>query len=89
MNSPSARSLMTTMMLFAVTLSFAPWSSRTVISITMANAGTWTMIGIPATRGAVCNRPCTSGFELRSAVRYPVDSHAGIRSPNAPRKVLK
>ena len=39
MNRPSASSLITTMMLLARTLSFAPRSSSTVISITMANAG--------------------------------------------------
>ena len=69
MNSPSASSLMTTMMLFAVELSRAPRSSSHVISITMPKAGRFTSIGMPATRGAVSIRPRIAGSELSSAVR--------------------
>src|SRR5437773_4807813 len=48
MNRPSASSLITTTMLLAVTLSFTPCSSSTLISMTIANAGTWITMGMPA-----------------------------------------
>ena len=77
------------MMLLARTLSFAPRSSSHVINITMPNAGRLTRIGMPAMCGAVSSRPCISGFELSSAVRYPVVSQAGSESPNPRSSVVK
>ena len=69
MNRPSASSFTATMTLLARELSFAPRNSTSVTSSTIAAAGTFTRIGIPATRGADASRPCTPGSELRSAVR--------------------
>ena len=57
------------MTLFARTLSRTPTYRSQVISITIANAGTLSRIGMPAIWGAVWSRPCTAGSELRSAVR--------------------
>jgi hypothetical protein len=45
--------------------------------------------GIPAMRGAVSSRPWISGFELRSAVRYPCVSHAGNSMPKPERSDVK
>ena len=47
MNSPSASSLIITMMLFARELSRAPRSSSHVMNITMPNAGRFTSTGMP------------------------------------------
>ena len=89
MKSASAASLMTTMMLLARTLSFAPRSSSHVITITIPNAGRLTRIGIPPICGAVSSRPWMSGFELRSAVRYPVVSQTGNDTPMPRVSVVK
>ncbi len=76
MNSASAASLTTTITLLRVVLSRAPRSSSHVTTITMPNAGRFTRIGTPASRGAVLSRPCTSGIraEERGAIarRQPV-----------------
>src|SRR5437773_718412 len=57
-NSPSTSSLIVTMMLFAVALSRTPSMRSQVINATITNAGTFTSSGIPATWGALWNRPC-------------------------------
>ena len=69
MKSASASSLTTTMMLLARTLSFAPRSSSQVITITIANAGRLTRIGMPGDVRRRIEQAVHSGFELRSAVR--------------------
>jgi hypothetical protein len=57
------------MMLLAVALSRAPRSSSQVMQHHDRERRKWTRIGMPNTWGAVSIRPCTCGFELRSAVR--------------------
>ncbi len=89
MNSASTSSLITTMMVLALALSRAPRNSSQVISITMPKAGRLTRIGMPSTLGAVFSRLLTSGFELSSAVRYPVVSHTGRSMPTARISELK
>ena len=58
------------MMLLAVALSRAPRSSSQVISITIANAGRWIRIGMPAMCGADVEQPVDLriGAEQRRAV---------------------
>ena len=46
-------------------------------------------MGIPATCGAVSSSPFTVGFELISAVRYPVVNQTGNSTPTPRINVLK
>jgi hypothetical protein len=67
--SPSTRSLITTMMLFARALSRTPIIRSQVTSITMQNAGRLIRMGTSPTWGAVCRRPWIAGSELLMTAR--------------------
>ena len=77
------------MMLLARALSRTPMYSSHVIASTITAAGTFSRIGMPANRGAVCSKAWTAGSLLRSAVRYPCVNHAGIVNPNPERSDMK
>ena len=62
MKRASTISFTATMMLFARALSRSAEQEEHVMSATMANAGTLIRIGMPATRGAVCEQSVNRGI---------------------------